>query len=38
MAGGMVKMWSSRCMAARPRWTIDSIQPSAMVGQARMFR
>ena len=38
IAGAAAKMCSRRCNAARPRCTIDSIQPSAMVGHASRLR
>ena len=38
IAGSTAKSSFSRCIAARPRCRIDSIQPSAIVGQASMWR
>ena len=38
IAGSTANSSFSRCIAARPRWRTDSIQPSAIVGHASRWR
>jgi hypothetical protein len=38
IAGATVRSSFRRCIAARPRWNTESIQPSAIVGHASRCR